>query len=145
MVGGRRQGLRGKNLNCLIDSGGGQTAQFESQKLKFFADCGGWQTAKFDSQKFSFFSLMLAGGRRQSLKARNQSIFTEGGGWQTTEPANQIPDILHQRWLKAEIKCLRSNSSKFCSWHLIGWPLAPWETRVCRWPYQSTIWVPRAL
>ena len=80
--------------------------------------------AKFDSQKFIFFLLMLAGGRRQSLKARNQSIFTEDGGWQMTEPDNQIPNILYLRWT-AEINCLWLNSSKFGFWHLIGWPLAP--------------------
>ena len=51
MVGGRQQSLRVKNLNCLIDA-------------------GGWQTAQFESQKLDFFLLMVVGGRRQSLTAK---------------------------------------------------------------------------
>ena len=91
MVGGRRQSLRGKNLNWLIDA-------------------GGWQTLQFESQKLNFFLLMAVGGRRQSLTAKNLIFFIDAGRWQTTESKSQKSKYFGWGWGVADDRAWQPNT-----------------------------------
>ena len=70
VVGGRRQSLTAKNLIFSLMMVGGRQQSLRVKNLNYLIDAGGWQTAQFESQKLDFFLLMVVGGRRQSLTAK---------------------------------------------------------------------------